>query len=998
MMTRKIRPPGLPVRTTPRHRLNDLFGDLLGRHEALAVLAAAGSGKTVQTQLFLAATRRPFAWLTLDAADQSGSRLLIYLAEALEDLCPGAAACVRRQLDDGLSQPEVAAALAEGIRDVASYIVFDDCERIADAPEAGEVLMSFLDYLPPRVQAILLSREEFDVPITQMSSQSRIGRVNGVDLALDMDEARAMIDSYPNAPADLQELMESTRGWVAAVAFNVRPGLAATSGPDALALYLHQEVLAELPTEEQEFLLRTSLLDNVTARGAVAMCGERGHALWRSVCSRHLPATLTTDRELVYHPKFREFLLEQLHLHHGREIADLQSGHAKYLAHLGAYEDAVEAALEAGDVELAATLAETAVVHLCERADWRTVDRWLSAFDDRQIMQLTRLRGAQLRSHIGMRRVPEAQALVRRLVAEDTLSVVAQADPGVMSYVGWAFLWQPVLALELMSSYDGDFRVDACKYHLEVVSARDPVSPPTAAEWLDAERLMSWGLLVQGRLDALMEMLPDPTDWPPRTFFRTPHPLLALIWRGEIEQARSLYDQVPTATIKGAHTDLWYFHKAWLHWAEGDLGLALRAAEAAVDYSRRTMFGWEPCFKIVVGYMLIGVGRIDDARSVLADSIGRSATAGMRAYVEWAQTFQGLALLKSGRDLDAARALRSAVKGMRRAGRHLLLPTALTYLSEAEFRVGDPNGSARTADEAMEAAEELGSFFLLGRAVADVPDVLRRQLDRDERDERWRRLGGARPLSRSRPAKAVGPATRLVVQTLGSKTDIIQDGKPLKVRRLKVLELASILTLHPEGIGRQQLQLALFPDADQRHGGNYFRQVVHKLRQLTSVTLARADDGSLAWPNEFDVTSTDVQLERAFAAGRGLSGRDRLDALAEVAELAEGDYLADSDLEWVEARRAELQAQAASAITEAAVLAHEFGQPERAKHLARSAVDLDPYAESAYRVLIDIAHERDRYDEMRGIYDELTSALADVGLTPTAATKDRVTSLSAPPS
>jgi LuxR family maltose regulon positive regulatory protein len=998
MLTRKIRPPGLPVRTTRRHRLNNLFGDLLGRHEALAVLAAAGSGKTVQTQLFLAATRRPFAWLTLDAADHSGSRLLIYLAEALEDLCPGVVARVRRQLDDGFSQPEVAAALAEGLRDVASYIVFDDCERIADAPEAGEVLMSFLDYLPPHVQAILLSREEFDIPITQMTSQGRIGRVNGVDLALDMDEARAMIDCYPDASADLQELMDSTRGWIAAVAFNVRPELAATSGPDALARYLHQEVLADLPTEEQEFLFRTSLLDSVTARGAVAMCGERGYALWRSMCSHHLPATLTTDRELVYQPKFREYLLEQLRLRHPREIADLQSRHAKYLAHLGAYEDAVEAALEAGDTELAATLAETAVVQLCERADWRTVDRWLSTFDDRQIMQLPRLRGAQLRSHVGMRRLPEAQALVRRLVAEETLSVVAQADPGVMSYVGWAHQWQPALALELMSSYDGDFRVDACKYHFEAVSARDPVSPPTGDEWLDAERLMSWGLLVQGRLDALMQMLPDPTDWPPRTFFRTPHPMLALIWRGEIELARSLYDQVPTATIEGAHTDLWYFHQAWLHWAEGDLELALQAAEAAVDHSRRTMFGWEPCFKAVVGCMLIGVGRIDDARSVLADSIDRSATADMRAYVEWAQTFQGLAFLKSGRDLDAARALRSAVKGMRRAGRHLLLPTALTYLSEAEFRVGDPNGSARTADQAMEAAEDMGSFFLLGRAVADVPDVLRRQLDRDERDERWRRLGAARPLSRSRPAKAVEPAARLLVQPMGPRTDIFQNGKPLNVRRLKVLELASILTLHPGGIGRQRLQLELFPDADQRTGGNYFRQVVHKLRQLTSVTLARADDGSLAWPNEFDVTSTDIELERAFAASRSLSGRDRLDALAEMAELAEGEYLADSDLEWVKARRAELRAQVASAMTEAAVLAHEFGQLERAEPLARSAVDLDPCAETAYRVLIDIAHRRDGHDEVREIYDELTSALANFGLTPTAATKDRVSSLSALPS
>ena len=273
MLSRKIQPPGLPRGTTTRARLDTLYRDILDRHEGLAVLAAAGSGKTVQTQLFLAMMDRPYGWLTLNEGDRSGSRLLTYLADALEGLRPGAGSAVRSQLDSGFSLSEVAAALAESLSTIPGYVVFDDCERIADSSEGGEVLAAFLDYLPPKVQAILLSREEFEVPITRMLTQGRIGRISGADLALDMDEARALVDAHEGSTADLDQLMESTRGWIAAVAFNVRPDLGPMGGPDALAIYLSEEVFAALPPEEQDFVLRTSMLDTVNTRGAAAMCG-----------------------------------------------------------------------------------------------------------------------------------------------------------------------------------------------------------------------------------------------------------------------------------------------------------------------------------------------------------------------------------------------------------------------------------------------------------------------------------------------------------------------------------------------------------------------------------------------------------------------------------------------------------------------------------------------------------------------------------------------------
>lgn len=990
ILTRKLQPPGLPVGVVPRGRLDELFARLLEDHEALAVFASAGSGKTVQAQMFAAREGLPLAWLTLDSADRSGPRLLTYLAGALSRVSPEAESVARATLDSGLSLPEVAASLAEVVQDQPLLIVLDDCETISGSEEAAAVLAAFLDYLPPKARTLLLSREELEVPIGRMMLQGRVGRVTDADLALEVDEARSLLAALGGETSDASALMDATRGWIAAVAFNVRTDLRSSPGPDALASYLSHEVLARLPEEEQRFLLRTSLLRAVSARGAAALCGREGYAIWQSLGSRHLPATMTADRALVYHPKFREFLRERLQLHMPAEVPDLQRRHARYLEELDAHEEAVEAYLEVGEVENAALAAERALPSLYARADWRLLERWLDALGHEVVDVRPLLQGARVRSLYGCRRIPEAQARIRRLDSRGELGEVAKADPGVVAYIGWALQWQPSEALRLLREHEGDYRADAVRYEIEAVSGRDPVVPPAGREWSDMERILTWGLLVQGRLDELLRMLPAEDEWPPRSFYRTPHPLLALVLRGDLVRARELLDQVPAAMREGAHTDLWYFHEAWLLWAEGDVEGALRVAEAAVEHSRKTRFGWEPCFHVAVGCMLIALGRIDDARSVLADSISQSAASGVRAYVEWAQTFQGLAFLASGRPKDAARVLRQAVADMQRAGRRLVLPLAALYLSEAEAELGDPDKAAASADLAYEVSDAMSARFLLQQGLRHVPAVLQRQIERDPDEVRWRRLLGLRAPAGSPavvPSATEQPTSFLDVQTFGDAADLVLDGTALTVRRIKALELAAALALHPDGIDRQRLQEQLFPDADQRRGGNYFRQVVHKLRQLTGIGLTRTSQGFVRWPDDVRVDTTDLRFERLLHGAGSLVGRDRFNALLAASDLVAGPYLAESELEWVVARRFELDVLAAEASAEAAELALELNDTANARALAERTIAANPYSETAYRVLMQVEAISGPTGGVLTMYQRLCASLGELGVTPTAATE-----------
>ena len=391
---------------------------------------------------------------------------------------------------------------------------------------------------------------------------------------------------------------------------------------------------------------------------------------------------------------------------------------------------------------------------------------------------------------------------------------VAAADPGVVPYLGLVFHWQPRDALDLVNQHVGDFRTEVVRYELEVLSGSRPVTPPTGVDWSDMERVMSYGLLMQGRLDQLLEMLPSDGDWANPGFYRTPHPLLGLVWRGELDRARALLDRVPSEVRSQSHVDNWCFHEAWLSWAENDAGAMLSAAESAVRHSREAGRGAESCLQVVRALALLELDRVDEALTVLVESIARSRSDGVVAYAEWGQTFLGLALMAKERPVEAARVLQEAFNGMLAAERRLMLPLTGLYLSEALAQIGEEERASRAADVAFDQAERTSSQFVLERGLRHVPAVVDRHISNDPHS-RWRRLLLARLAEADEKAIVLPDAARrrvfIEIQTLGDAPDILVDGRAVGARRIKLLELATLLALNPRGSRATASSAACFP-------------------------------------------------------------------------------------------------------------------------------------------------------------------------------------------
>jgi len=335
----KIQPPQGPAARSLRAALVErpvldaaLQAALLGARVVL-LQAPAGFGKT--TALAAQLSRLPegtaLAWVAMDEADDL-PRLFACLAAALEGadlpwrIAPEALAA---QIDaDAAPRPraidELVNALA-GAEAPHGVIVLDDLHRIGDGP-AGQRLMQGLDALiqrlPPNWTLVLSTRVMPPLALARWRAAGELVEFDQERLRFGAEEAQALA-AASGAAERAGELLERTAGWPAGLRLCLAAlGTRGLSAQRAGALmdrhlfeFLASEVLDDLPPPLHEFLLRCSVLPELTATAAAAVSGDPRAAAWLDEIERRgLFATAldADERTLVLHDLFRDALQERL--------------------------------------------------------------------------------------------------------------------------------------------------------------------------------------------------------------------------------------------------------------------------------------------------------------------------------------------------------------------------------------------------------------------------------------------------------------------------------------------------------------------------------------------------------------------------------------------------------------------------------------------------------------------------------------------------------------
>jgi LuxR family maltose regulon positive regulatory protein len=280
------------------------------------------------------------AWLSLDPADNDPDRCWSYVLAALRgagappagDPPPGAAA------GDGGLPPALVQALGELASPVV--LVLDDVHELTD-PRVLRGLELLVRHTPPRLRLVLVTRADPPLPLHRLLVSGQLRQLRAADLAFSVAEVAELLDGYDFrarlSDADLAVLQARTEGWaaglrLAAVSMLGHPDprrfVLELAGDDrSLAGYLVAEVLDRLPAELRSFLVRTSVVDELSGELADALTGrdDGERTLARLERANAFVVALGHRRERYrYHPLFAELLRYELRREAPREVAELR--------------------------------------------------------------------------------------------------------------------------------------------------------------------------------------------------------------------------------------------------------------------------------------------------------------------------------------------------------------------------------------------------------------------------------------------------------------------------------------------------------------------------------------------------------------------------------------------------------------------------------------------------------------------------------------------------
>lgn len=369
----------------------------------VSVVAPAGYGKTTLLRQWADSDPRPFKWLALDAHDNDPTVLLTGVALALEQIVPVEGDVFRLLHAPRHSVDSIVAELAHAVdRVIGSAVLVLDDLHLLDDPECQDILAEVVNRLPPAWQVAVGSRAEPALPIARLRAEGRVVELGPSDLAMDDREAGQLLTlaDIDLGAEDIGALNRRVEGWpaalyLAALAIAGDADLDPTGtwpvGTDRFLVdYLQSEVLRRSAADDVEFLVRTSLLEELSGSLCDAVLRTTGSAARLEALERCnlLVMPLGHDRTWYRcHHLFREVLRAELHRRDGELIAALRRRAADWYEAHALPELAVEQAMALGDGPRVASLATTWAQPFYQQGRATTARRWLDWLDEHDLVE-----------------------------------------------------------------------------------------------------------------------------------------------------------------------------------------------------------------------------------------------------------------------------------------------------------------------------------------------------------------------------------------------------------------------------------------------------------------------------------------------------------------------------------------------------------------------------------------------------------------------------------
>lgn len=400
LMVTNLRVPQLQGELIPRKVLMNRL-DLALNFPLTLVSAPAGFGKTTLLSQWVVDRRNEklqdrIAWVSLET-DSDVLQFWRYIITALEGLQPWTAASSQPLLNS--PNPPINTIIKKLVNDIAALneelvLILDDYHYVND-PAIHTTLTFFINHLPSNIHLVLASRSSPPLPLARWRVNNWLYELREDEMRFTPEEMAIFFNDIKRLDLSAQQLEAlgvRTEGWIAGlqlVALSLKDSddisrrqfvFEFTGSQRYILDYLVEEVLQQQPENIRTFLLRTSVLDRLSASLCNAVTGEKdGQATLEYLARAHL-FTIPLDHEghwYRYHHLFRDVLRHRLQQRQPDIVLELHRRAAAWYTESGRTDDAIRHAAAAQEWDRAIELIEPSISTAWNRGEIRKIISWL---------------------------------------------------------------------------------------------------------------------------------------------------------------------------------------------------------------------------------------------------------------------------------------------------------------------------------------------------------------------------------------------------------------------------------------------------------------------------------------------------------------------------------------------------------------------------------------------------------------------------------------------
>lgn len=352
----------------------------------ILVSAPAGFGKTTVVSDWISQNKIPTVWFSIDKVDNDPVEFLNYIIAGIQSNHSAFGQSALTLLNSP-SKPSLQSIVSLLINDILQIklnfsLVLDDFHLITNR-DILELVTFLLERIPDNIHIVILTRSDPVLSLSKLRSQHQLVEIRSSDLSFSANDISVLFNKKLKLGLsidDIYSLETKTEGWIAGLQLtalsmqgrkDISEFIQDLKGDNRYIMdYLMEEVMKIQTDDIKEFLLQTSILEQMSAPLCNAVLNRNDSQLILEELEKNNMFVIPLDNERIwyrYHHLFAELLKQKLHLREKATIFELHNKAIEWFTNNSMPALAIEHSIETKNFEKSIHLIGKVVEEMWEK-------------------------------------------------------------------------------------------------------------------------------------------------------------------------------------------------------------------------------------------------------------------------------------------------------------------------------------------------------------------------------------------------------------------------------------------------------------------------------------------------------------------------------------------------------------------------------------------------------------------------------------------------------